>query len=72
MSVISDSGDVAESATPVEMQTLTIWLMWFQMLSKELLSSGADVTVLSCGKELGFHFVKVVMLYGRLIRKAEQ
>lgn len=65
-------GKWRKRATPVGMQTLAVQLKGFQMLSKDLLRAGPEITVSSCGEELNFHFVNFMMLYGRLIRKAEK
>lgn len=65
-------GKWQKRATPIGMRTLTVQLKWFQMLSKDLLRAGPEITVSPCGEELDFHFVNFMMLYGRLIRKAEK
>lgn len=66
---MSDSrGGGQKMAMPVRIQAATSRLMWFHMLSKDLLRSELEVTVSYCGKEL----VNVMMLFGRLIRTAEK
>ena len=65
-------GKWQKRAMLIGMRTLTDQLKWFQMLNNDMLRAVPEITVSSCGKELDFHFVNFMMLYGRLIRKAEK
>lgn len=50
---MSDSrGGGQKMAMPVRIQAAMSRLMWFHMLSKDLLRSELEVTVSYCGKEL--------------------